>query len=369
MKIKKIVLIDDNKFIETLLISEFKEIIFYHATNSSDGIQTAKNYGADLFIISRILEKETGFDAADKIRHDIDVQNLPIIMISSSDEEEVINKAYKCGINSFIDKTDIFDNLQRVLGLFEEFGFQTFHTNILLFSTNKNCYYAYKSRLNQLGICIEFVNDYSNLRIHKYDFIIIDDENCPLEYSELSNYLIFPGKSNVLALIDRFTADKEKQKFQNLGYKEFYIKPFVFDIFIKDLLTRLANKENTVADKTILLVDDSQIFRIQMSSIISGMGIKVRTAQNVDEAFAILKKSAIDLIVTDLYMPNIDGEKFIQMLKNSPLYKNIPIIVLSSADKKTKIISCFELGAADFINKPINIEEVIARVKRLLNYK
>ncbi len=367
MKIKKIVLIDDNKFLETLLISEFKDIQFYHVTNSIDGIQAAKKNEVELFIISRILKDETGFTAADSIRKNPDVQNIPIIMISSSDEESIINKAYQTGINSFVDKTEILENLQRVLELFEEAGSQSFHTNILLFSKNKNSYYAYKSRLNQLGICIEFRDNYLNLGTNKYDFIIIDDDKCPLQYSELSNLLIFPNLSNILVLIDKYSSDIEKQNFSSSGFKEYYIKPFVFDIFIKDLLTRLMNKKNIFADKTVLLVDDSQIFRIQMSSIISGMGIKVKTAQNVDEAFTILKTTAIDLIVTDIYMPNISGEKFIQLLKIDPLYKHIPIIVLSSADKKTKIISCFELGAADFINKPINIEEVIARVKRLLN--
>ena len=79
-----------------------------------------------------------------------------------------------------------------------------------------------------------------------------------------------------------------------------------------------------------------------------------------------VKEHQPDLIVTDLFMPKIDGERFIKTVRGDEQYKDIPIIVATTADRKEKIISCFSLGANDFIGKPYFEEEVIARLKKHL---
>jgi len=366
MQIKRAVFIGDNKFLETLLKQEFDNIEFVFCNDSDTAIKSAVEHNSDIFIISRVLKNETGFDASHKIREHAETQNLPIIMISSTDDEQVINQAYRAGVNSFVEKNEIVDNLRKVFDIFIEFGSEIFHTNILLISSNKNSFYAYKSRLNLLGISIDYNTGIPANFDRKYDFMIIDSDADNITYLDISVHLIYPSATNALVLIDKTSEAEKKKRFVDAGFTEFYIKPFVLDNFIKDLLARLMNKENKFRDKTALIVDDSRIFRIQMTSIIEGMGIKAQTAADVEEALGILAQQKIDLIITDIFMPNISGEAFIKLLKSKPEYRNIPIIVLSSAERKTKIISCFELGADDFIGKPINVEEVIARVKRIM---
>ena len=74
-----------------------------------------------------------------------------------------------------------------------------------------------------------------------------------------------------------------------------------------------------------------------------------------------------DLIIADLQMPNIDGYKFINILKNSGFYHTIPIITLSGNNSSNDRIKCFELGVDDFVMKPFNPAELKIRVRNILN--
>ncbi len=73
-----------------------------------------------------------------------------------------------------------------------------------------------------------------------------------------------------------------------------------------------------------------------------------------------------DLIITDIRMPHMSGDEFLSYLKNNELWKNIPIIILSSEDNSTERIQLLEAGADDYIVKPFNPMELKARIKRFL---
>ena len=76
-----------------------------------------------------------------------------------------------------------------------------------------------------------------------------------------------------------------------------------------------------------------------------------------------------DLIVSDLMMPVLGGKGLVQQLKASGAFKNIPIIILSSIDKSDEKIQLIQLGASDYIEKPYNPSELLARIGNLLKNK
>lgn len=73
-----------------------------------------------------------------------------------------------------------------------------------------------------------------------------------------------------------------------------------------------------------------------------------------------------DLIVTDLRMPEMSGQEFLKYLKSNELYKNIPVIILSSEDSTSDRIRLLEEGAVDYIVKPFNPLELKTRIKNVL---
>ncbi len=74
----------------------------------------------------------------------------------------------------------------------------------------------------------------------------------------------------------------------------------------------------------------------------------------------------VDLIIADLWMPHLNGKEFLKVLRASNLFGDIPVIILSGTEESNERIQCLELGADDFMTKPFNPLEVIAKVKAIL---
>lgn len=81
------------------------------------------------------------------------------------------------------------------------------------------------------------------------------------------------------------------------------------------------------------------------------------------DAYQFLQEEAIDLVFLDLRMPDISGLDFLQQLKCSVLFNDIPVIMLSSVEKTESRIACLEAGAADYVVKPFNPKELAVRIQ------
>ncbi|MDD3322559.1 MAG: response regulator transcription factor [Paludibacter sp.] len=121
--------------------------------------------------------------------------------------------------------------------------------------------------------------------------------------------------------------------------------------------------------KSILIIDDKTEFRTLTRTILLSK-YDVESAENGIEALSLLQNGyQPDLIVTDLMMPVLGGKDFVEQLKSSGAFKNIPVIVLSSIDKSDEKIKLINLGANDYLEKPYNPAELHARIENLLKNK
>lgn len=73
--------------------------------------------------------------------------------------------------------------------------------------------------------------------------------------------------------------------------------------------------------------------------------------------------NSVDLILADLNMPNLDGKEFLKLVKSSNFYKNIPVIIISAESDSNERIACLDIGADEFIVKPFNPAEVLAKIR------
>jgi signal transduction histidine kinase/CheY-like chemotaxis protein len=88
--------------------------------------------------------------------------------------------------------------------------------------------------------------------------------------------------------------------------------------------------ENDLTEKTILLVEDNESSIIQIKDLIEGIGCKIQIAQDAGEAFAIIEQTIPDAIVLDLMMPDVDGFKVLEILRNAETTLNIPVLILTA---------------------------------------
>ncbi|MDR2435331.1 MAG: response regulator [Treponema sp.] len=120
------------------------------------------------------------------------------------------------------------------------------------------------------------------------------------------------------------------------------------------------------ARKKLLIVDDEKINLEFFEVMLSKLGFVVEEANDGIEALEKVKKFHPDLILLDNVMPRMSGWEVTKILKADSKYRDIPIIMFSALDDVKDKVAGFELGVDDYITKPFNFSEVLARIKATL---
>ena len=127
-------------------------------------------------------------------------------------------------------------------------------------------------------------------------------------------------------------------------------------------------KENkTITDHRILIVEDD----VDMRNLIRHYLKKINIHQCIEavdgqSALTVLQSEKVDLIISDLYMPNMTGLELYTQIKENKDLNQIPFLMISAESSKTKITEAMMLGVRNYIIKPIDAENMIAKIKRLL---
>ncbi|OJV22029.1 MAG: hybrid sensor histidine kinase/response regulator [Bacteroidetes bacterium 41-46] len=121
------------------------------------------------------------------------------------------------------------------------------------------------------------------------------------------------------------------------------------------------------SDFTVLIVDDVDANVLLLKLLLSKAGYKTLTAYNGKDALHIISRNSPDLILLDIMMPVMDGHEVAERVKEMPDKKEIPIIFLSALNSPEDIVKGFRNGAADYVSKPFNKDELLIRVNHQLS--
>lgn len=117
--------------------------------------------------------------------------------------------------------------------------------------------------------------------------------------------------------------------------------------------------------KRILVAEDNRLILETVAHSLTREGYDIIRATDGKECIYKLKNNKVDLIITDIFMPNVNGLELISIL-NSGSKCNIPIMVLSAAGAEENILKAFDMGVDDFMVKPFSLIELNVRVRKLL---
>lgn len=119
--------------------------------------------------------------------------------------------------------------------------------------------------------------------------------------------------------------------------------------------------------KHILIVDDSKTIRNLVSFILKKEGYKVTMAEDgLDGLEKLYAADDIDLVISDINMPNMDGFTFIRTVREQEAYRNLPIVVLSTEGQEKDIKQGISLGANLYMVKPAQPQQMVRNIKMLL---
>ena len=112
----------------------------------------------------------------------------------------------------------------------------------------------------------------------------------------------------------------------------------------------------------ILLVDDSKTELHYLSELLAKHGYTVRMAHNGDEAMRRLSEETPDLILMDVVMPGQNGFQLTRAITRDPRFANVPVIICTSQNQETDKVWGMRQGARDYIVKPVNADELVAKI-------
>lgn len=115
-------------------------------------------------------------------------------------------------------------------------------------------------------------------------------------------------------------------------------------------------------EATIVVVDDTPENLHLLTDMLTEEGYRVRLAPNGERALATIQKEPPDMVLLDILMPQMDGFEVCRRLKADESLRDIPVIFISALDELFDKVTAFSVGGVDYIKKPFQIEEVLARV-------
>ncbi|HEX8195954.1 MAG TPA: response regulator [Pyrinomonadaceae bacterium] len=120
-------------------------------------------------------------------------------------------------------------------------------------------------------------------------------------------------------------------------------------------------------DSAVLVIEDDRIISSLLQHILSRRGYKVHTATDGRSAAAMLEEiEPPQLILLDVMLPFIDGFELLEQIRSKPEWSEVPVIMLTSKGQEKNIVRALEGGADDYIVKPFQPEELVARVRRFV---
>ena len=119
----------------------------------------------------------------------------------------------------------------------------------------------------------------------------------------------------------------------------------------------------------ILIVDDSHSVRLLLEKELGKLGYRVRCAENGREALTLLRQEQPDVILSDVYMPEMNGIELCETLHGDPQFASIPFVVMSTENDAGNMRKMMQFGAAAFIIKPFNLEQLMLTLNKIFSYE
>lgn len=119
-------------------------------------------------------------------------------------------------------------------------------------------------------------------------------------------------------------------------------------------------------ERNVLLAEDDELLAALIRHRLEKAGYRVHMSRDGKEVKEYMSQTMPDILICDIMMPYFSGMELIDYVRNE-LKSNVPIIIISSAGNEENVLSAFELGANDFLPKPISPSELLVRVAKELN--
>lgn len=376
-RLRSVLIADESRTVLNVLEHMLKKY-GYEVARANQGkaaLEIISNAKPDIFICGGLLPDVNGIDLCDRLVSNTDTYGVNIILMSSDDSRSSVERAFEIGVSHFLKKPLREQELINVIYEIERNICDKRPEKILIVDDSKGARQVISRELASAGFQIHLSENgqeaLKKARALKPDLVTMDLVMPVMDGFEACRKLKEMPETNEapVIIISGSSSAKIRAKGFEAGAVEYFTKPFKAGR-LADFISLLFETKKIRRSERILVVEDNDVTRHIFKYIFTKNGFNVYSARNADEAVGLLEKCDPDLVVTDCYMPVKDGFEFTKEIKRMERFRHVPVIMVTSSEKSEDILKGLASGASDYITKPFNESELLARANaHLLNKK
>ncbi|MCK5293045.1 MAG: response regulator, partial [Arcobacteraceae bacterium] len=377
--------IDDDEIFSKTVYEGIKEKGYncLLALNGKDGLKKAKEYHVQGIMLDLGLPDMDGVDVLKELKGDSKLQNIPVHIISGRDKDETL---FKIGAIGYTQKPVLNDDIESVIKNLSCHDKKK-TKDLLIVEKNIKDRDDLKELIGE-GVNVKGVSTSQSaideIKKGNYDTVVValgfNNGTCEVCEFIKHNYpklpiIIYANKED----LDKGEMDKIQEYAHSIILKTANSKERVVGEINNFLHTVKCDEDKQevqyeddidLTDMTILVADDDIKNIFVLDTALSEFGASVVRAKNGREAIEKIKENKqIDIVLMDIMMPVMDGYEAIQKIREDETIKNIPVIAVTAKAMKEDRDKCLEVGADDYISKPININLLLKTIKILSEKK
>jgi len=167
-------------------------------------------------------------------------------------------------------------------------------------------------------------------------------------------------------MISKFDSEKTINRGFEAGASDYILKSDVRNQ-LYERVVQISRESSFFREKTILLVESSDTTRILISRRLSNYGFKVVTARNGESAFQVLQKQPVNLVLLEVFLPDMSGIEFLRQFRNWWSNAHIPVISMGKNSDRRSIRKMQSMGSSTYLIKPFNIDSLVILMEKLLS--
>ncbi|MBI3795007.1 MAG: response regulator [Nitrospinae bacterium] len=337
------------------------------AYSGKEALEKAGEFAPEILITSLELADMTGYDLYKRM---IAVENLKApytILLTSDVTDDILQKGMEAGITHFLKKPVNETELTNSIIGIERSQSEKRGEKILIVDDSLSARSAVHRELaSGWDKILTAENGLEGLELaikERPDIITMDVEMPEMDgLTACKRLKDYPETENIpVIFITSLDSPEFRQKGFDAGGVEYFTKPFKTGA-LASFVKMLCESKNFTKLEKVMVVDDSKTTRHIFKYFLEKNGYRVYTYKDGREAVEALGNVEPDIVVTDCYMPGLDGFGVIRHMRQDRRWAKTPAIMVTSSTSKTDVIKAFAEGASDYITKPFDESEVIARI-------
>jgi HAMP domain-containing protein/signal transduction histidine kinase/DNA-binding response OmpR family regulator len=366
--------------------SGFKVLV---ATRGADALELARKYHPTAISLDVFLPDMLGWTVLSQLKQDAVMRHIPVQIVTLDEDRQ---HGLACGAFNFISKPATPESLNAAFARIKEYA-KPRRRRLLVVEDDAADRLSIRALLEHDDIEIEAAASGEEalgvLRERAFDCVVLD-----LRLPDISGFEVLEQLSGDEALRDLpivvFTghelSPEEDARLRALA-RSVVVKGvesperlldetalFLHRVVAglppekQQMIERLHRSDQDLAGKPVLVVDDDVRNIFALSSVLERRGMKVLSATTGQEALAILGSTpGVSIVLMDIMMPEMDGYKTMQFIRQNPIYRRLPIIALTAKAMKGDREKCLEAGASEYLAKPVNTEQLLSALRMWLH--